>query len=194
MDFAGSSLRMGYITPRLAFESGVSPAINTFARDDVAMGSVLSALKPAQLAQRRQTGSNFVTTSIVYADVPNLLVPINRAGLYAFDYWLLYETNDVAEGIGVQLAFTGTAACSYSVEAYTDLTTRAPLVIATAFGSGLAPYAAGPGAGKAIINIRGSMSVSVIGDLKLQARAETGGANSATILTSSWGRATAEPG
>ena len=189
-----SLLRMGYITPRLSWESGVSPAINTFARDDVPMGSILSALKPTQLAQRRQTAANFATTSIVYADVPNLIIPINRAGLYVFDYWLLYETNDVAEGIGVQVDFSGTGNGAYSVDAFTDLSTRAPLVIATSFGSGLAPYAAGPGVAGAIITVRGSLFCSAVGDLKLQIRAATGGANSATIRASSWARASAEPG
>lgn len=190
-----SSLRMGYITPQLAFESAIAPAINSFARDDVAMASLLNALKPTQLAQRRVTGLNQTSDSTTYADIANLAVAINRIGLVVFDYWLLYESSDVAEGIGVQVAFTGSANGAYSVETYTDPSTRAPLVTAAALGSGLAPYTAGPGPGvQAIVNMRGSCNVSAIGTLAPQVRAETGGANTVTVLINSWARVTVEPG
>lgn len=191
MDFGASQLRMGYITPRLAWDSGISPAINSFSRDDSAVANSALALTPTQRARRRMTGGSVASVSVAYASVPDLSVVINRAGGFAFEYWLMYFTSDVAEGIGVQLAFSGVAnGVGYSVEAYTDPSTRAPLVVATDFGTGLAPYAAGPGAvNPCVITVRGSCFVATPGQLDLQIRAETGGANSATLMYPSWANA-----
>jgi hypothetical protein len=192
MNIAQSLLRMGAIAARFSVDSGFTPVVTAYSRDDTAVCDNAGELALTQRARRRLFG-NLDTNSVGYANAPNLAVTINRTGGIAFDYWLLYATSDPTEGIGVQLAFTGAAnGIGYSVEAYTDPTTRAPLVTASAFGSGLAAYAAGPGpATPCIIKIAGSANVTTVGDLNVQIRAKTGGANIATLLYPSWGAVSA---
>lgn len=189
MNIPESLLRMGQIVARAAWESGVTPMISAFLRDDVAVANNQLALAATQRARRRMTGGVQTSVLTTYANVPDLAVTINRVGGIAFEYWLAYLTSAAGEGIGVQLAFSGVAnGITYSVEAYTDPATRANLLTPTDFGTGLVPFSAGPGATvPAIIQIRGSCNVTTVGDLNVQLRAETGGANSATLLSSSWG-------
>lgn len=146
-----------------------------------------TAFAPFQRSLRRVTGSNQNSSSTTYADITNLNVTINRTGFITFQYWILYSTSGVGEGIGLQLAFTGTAAgIGYSIDMFTDAATRAPLVTALTFGSGLAPQAVGPGAVDVIARIEGSCNVTAVGVLSCQFRAETGGANSVTARVASW--------
>jgi hypothetical protein len=186
--FVGENpLIMGQITGRVSVDSGHTPVINTYLRDDVASADVNAALGPTQRANRRITllQQNDTTT---YANATDLAVAITRLGGFSFEFWLAYVSTDATEGIGVQLAFSGTAnGIAYSVDAYTDPATRAPLVTASAFGSGLAPFAAGPGlVTPAIISVKGGCNVTAVGDLNLQFRAETGGAKLVALLASSW--------
>lgn len=187
MNIVQSLLRMGSIPSRATFDSGFTPVVSAYLRDDSAVCDNAGQLALTQRARRRLFG-NLDTSSVGYASAPNLAVTINRVGGIAFEYWLLYTTSDVSEGIGVQLAFSGAAnGIGYSVEAYTDPNTRAPLVVAATFGSGLAAYAAGPGpSAPCIITVKGSANVTTVGDLNLQIRAKTGGANVASLLYPSW--------
>lgn len=156
------------------------------ARDDVPVGSG-STMVPRQYAVRRITGAAQTSTSTTYADIGNLTVTINRTGQITFDYYLIYQSSAAAEGIGIQVGFTGTAGgVNYSIDMFTDPATRANLISATAFGSGLAPQAVGPGAVDVVAYIKGSCNVTAVGDLSLQFRAETGGANSVTARVGSW--------
>ena len=184
MFIAESTLKMGQIVGRTATDSGYAPILQTLLHDDIALLEDTGALVPTQRSIRRNTAGAIAITSAVYADVPQLAVLINRIGAISFDYWLPYTSSDVAEGIGVQLAFTGTATgVVYSVEAYTDPATRADLVMGAAFASGLAPYASGPGlAARAIVRLQGSCVITAVGTLNLQVRAKTGGAQSVTLL------------
>ncbi len=188
--FVGENpLVMGQITGRVSVDSGHTPVVNTYLRDDVASADINAALAPTQRANRRifLLQSNDTTG---YVDATDLAVAITRLGGYSFEYWLAYVSTDATEGIGVQLAFSGTAnGIFYSVDAYTDPATRADLVTANAFGSGLAPFTAGPGlVAPAIINVRGGCNVTALGDLNLQFRAETGGAKLVALLAASWGQ------
>lgn len=184
-----STLVMGQITPQVAVPNGFSPVIDNYARDDIAIANNLLALAATQRATRRMTGGLVSNPTTVYTNVPDLTVPVNRVGGLAFQYWLLYFTNISTEGIGVQLAFSGTAnGIGYSIEAYINAATRADLVYAEAFGTGVAPYTEGPGLTLSIIEIRGSCFVTAVGDLTVQLRAETGGINSATLTPPSWGQ------
>lgn len=188
MIIAENPFKMGYISGRFVWDSGFVNLPQGLGRDDSALGNILGTIVPTQRAVRRVTGLNFTTNSPAYADINNLNVLIRRPGDIQFEYWLLYNTNDPAEGIGVQLAFNGTAGgVAYTIEAYTDPATRAPLVSAVAFGSGVPPFSVGPGAPLSIIAIKGSCNIVAVGTLSVQARAETGGANSATVFTNSWG-------
>lgn len=185
-----STLVMGQIGARVSVDSGHTPVINTYLRDDVASADVNRALGPTQRANRRMTGGSQVNATTTYANATDLTVAVTREGGYAFEYWLAYVTSVVGEGIGVQLAFSGAAnGVSYSVEAYTDAATRADLILATAFGTGIVPFTAGPGVvTPAIITVRGSCFVTTPGDLTLQFRSETGGAQQVALLASSWGQ------
>lgn len=159
-------------------------------RDDAVVGDGTGALVPRQFAVRRVTGAAQTTNSTTYADVTNLTITINRTGQITFDYLIIYQTSAAAEGIGIQLAFTGTASgINYAIDMFTDPATRANLVTAGSFGSGLAPQAVGPGAVDVIARVAGSCNVTAVGDLSLQIRAETGGANTATVRVASWARA-----
>lgn len=190
MIIAENTFKMGYICGALNWGSGLPGVLATgrpLLRDDVPVAGAAGASIAKQRAFRRVIGANVDSNSVAYADIANLTVTISRLEQLAFEYWLLYATSAAAEGIGVQLAYTGTAAVVYDVEAYTDPSTRAPLVVATAFGSGLAPYSVGPGAAAlCTIRIKGSFNPSALGDLSVQLRAETGGANTVTVFTSSW--------
>lgn len=191
MFVAESPLVMGQISARVTVDSGHTPVINSYQRDDVASADLNNSLGPTQRANRRMTGGSVVNATTVYANADDLKVAITRLGGFAFEYWLAYVTTDATEGIGVQLAFSGTAnGISYSVEAYTDPATRADLVLASAFGSGIAPFTAGPGAvTPAIVTVRGSCFVTALGDLNLQFRAETAaGGKQVALLSSSWGQ------
>ena len=188
MIIAENPFKMGQISAKFSVESGHTPVISSYLRDDIAIADASLELAATQRSTRKMTGGNVVTSSTTYANVSDLAVPINRVGGYAFQYWLQYLTSDVAEGIGVQLAFTGTAnGVGYSIETYTAPNTRADLVSPADFGSGVAPYATGPGpAAVGTIVIRGSCNVLTLGTLNLQVRAENGGAASATLLFPSW--------
>lgn len=188
MEFAQSTLVMGQITQQIAFAPGFTPAIDNYLAGDVASAAAGPQLTPTQRVWNRMA-SDLASNSVAYASVPTLAVPINRVGPIAFNYSLIYFTSDVAEGIGVRLAFSGAAnQIAYTIDAYTDATTHAPLDVAHAFGTAIAPFATGPGPlSVAIINIRGACNVTTIGDLNVQFRAETGGANSATMALGSWG-------
>lgn len=157
-------------------------------RDDVPLGNGSGAMVPRQRAVRRITGLSQISNSTTYADVGNLTVTINRTGQLAFDYCLFYSSNNAAEGIGIQLAFTGTAiGVFYAIDMFTAPGTRANLVTASAFGSGLAPQTVGPGPVDVVAYVKGSCDVTVVGDLSLQICAETGGANDVTARVGSWG-------
>lgn len=180
-------LVMGQIPPEFSVNSGHAPLINTYSRDDIAIANSSLALAATQRARRRMTGGDVNVIGTSYVTVSDLSVPINRIGGIAFEYWLMYSTDDVTEGIGVQLAFSGTAnGVGYTLEAYTAPATRANLVSVTSFGSGVAPYTAGPGATPCTIVVRGSCNVTAVGTLDLQIRTETG-ALSSTLLSPSWG-------
>jgi hypothetical protein len=191
MIIAENTFKMGYIASFLQFGSGLPNFLATgqpISRDDVPVTGSNSNTSPRQRAVRRITGASVTISSTTYTVIDNLTVSISRVGQIMFEYWLLYGSSAVGEGIGVQLGFNGVAAgIGYEVDANTDLATVAPLVVATAFDSGLAPYAAGPGASPVGIRIKGSCNVTTIGDLTLQVRAETGGANNVTALVGSWG-------
>lgn len=187
---AESSLVMGQISGRVSVDSGHTPVLNTYERDDVASADLNRALGPTQRANRRMTGGLQVNDTTVYANATDLKVAITRLGGFAFQYWLAYVSTDATEGIGVQLAFGGTAnGITYSIEAYSDPATREDLIVATDFGTGIVPFSAGPGVvTPAIINVRGSCFVTAIGDLNLQFRSETGGAKQVALLASCWGQ------
>lgn len=158
-------------------------------RDDVPVGNG-TTMVPRQFAVRRVTGASQTSNSTTYADIANLNITVNRTGQITFDYFLIYQSSAAAEGIGIQVAFTGTAGgINYAIDMFTDPATRANLVTATAFGSGLAPQAVGPGAVDVVAYIRGSCNVTAVGDLTLQMRAETGGANTVTARIGSWAHA-----
>lgn len=191
MIIAENTFKMGYIAGPLQWGSGLPnflAAGQPILRDDVPVTGSSANASPRQRAVRRITGASVTISSTTYTIIDNLTVTISRTGQVMFEYWLLYGSSAAAEGIGVQLGFTGVAGgVAYEVEAYTDPSTRAALVVATAFDSGLAPYAAGPGATPVGIHIKGSCNVTTVGDLTLQVRAETGGANNVTALVGSWG-------
>jgi len=173
-DAAAAQIRGG-----VSFASG-------FAADDVPVWNG-STFTPKQRSIRRVTGASQTSTSVTYADITNLNITINRIGQYAFEYWILYSTSAVGEGIGLQLALTGVAAtCDYTIDLLTAPATRASLVTANAFGSGLAPQTAGPGATNVCAYILGSCNITTVGVLSCQLRAETGGANSATARVGCW--------
>ena len=183
-----STLKMGQISPVFAVDSGRAPIIGAYLRDDIAIADITLELSATQRSTRKMTGGSVVTSSTNYASVSDLAVPINRAGGYAFQYWLVYLTSVATEGIGVQLAFSGTSnAVCYSVEAYTDSSRREDLSTAFDFSTGLAPYTVGPGpVTAAIIQLRGSCNVLTVGTIDLQIRAETGGAEWAMLAYPSW--------
>lgn len=159
----------------------------TYASGDVPVWNG-SAFAPVQRTVKRITGASQTSTSTAYADVGNLTVTINRLGQVTFDYFLIYQTSAVAEGIGLQLAFTGTAGgINYTIDMFTAANTRADLIGQTAFGGPVAPQAAGPGLTDVCAYICGSCNVTAVGDLSLQFRAETGGANSVIARIGSWG-------
>lgn len=187
---AESTLVMGLISGRTTVDSGHTPVLNTYERDDVASADSNRALGPTQRANRRMTGGLQANDTTVYASATDLKVAITRLGGYAFAYWLAYVSSDDTEGIGVQLAFSGAAnGITYSIEAYTDPATREDLIVATDFGTGIVPFAAGPGiVTPGIIQVRGSCFVTTIGDLNLQFRSETGGAKQVALLASCWGQ------
>lgn len=189
--FVGENpLVMGQITPIISVPNGFVPVIDNYQRDDVAVANSDLALSSTQRATRRMTGGLVSNNTTVYASVSDLAVTVNRVGGLAFQYWLAYLTSDATEGIGVQLAFSGSAnGIGYSIEAFTDPSTRANLIVADAFGSGIVPFAAGPGAlAPCTIVIRGSCFVTAVGQLNVQFRAETGGAQDAALLAPSWGQ------
>lgn len=172
----------------LAWNSGFTPILSNYKRDDIAVAENTLDLAAKQYARRRMTGGGITTNSTSYASLADLAVTVNRLGGTAFEYWLLYDSNDVGEGIGVQLAFSGSAnGIAYSIDAFTAPNARANLVVATDFSTGIAPFATGPAASPCIINIRGSCFVTAVGDLNVQVRAETGGANQARVFSPSWG-------
>lgn len=190
MLFAENTFKMGQISAKFSVESGHTPVISSYLRDDIAIADNLLELAPTQRSTRKMTGGSVVSDSVGYVDIPNLAVPINRVGGIAFRYWLVYTTSVATEGMGVQLAYTGTAnGVGYSIETYTDPTKREDLQTAFDFGTGLAPYSAGPGpAAVGIVQINGSCNVLTLGTLNVQIRAESGAPETVTLLYPSYAR------
>jgi hypothetical protein len=189
MDVPQSPLRMGYIGAQDSWDSGADP-IGVLLGPSDALTWDGSAYVPKQRTVNRVLLVNQTISSVAYVDVTGLLATINRApSHFVFEYWIRYRSSGAGEGIGLQLAYSGTfATCDYSIDMFTDPSTRAPLIVANTFASGIAPQAAGPGAVDVIANIRGSFKADTVGVLSCQARAETGGANNVQIMVSSWGR------
>jgi hypothetical protein len=186
MIIAENSFRMGYIVGLMQWGTGGGPLGVLSGPGDVLAWDG-SSYVAKQRTVNRLLFSNQVCVSTTYEDIVGLLCTINRIGHFEFEYWIRYQTSAVGEGIGLQLAYSGTAAtCNYAIDMFTDPATRAPLITASAFGTGLAPQAAGPGAVDAIARISGSFKADTVGVLSAQMRAETGGANSASAMVSSW--------
>jgi hypothetical protein len=178
----------GYIVGLLQWGTGGGPlAVLTGPDDELVWNGTAFVAK--QRTVERLLFSNQISSITTYADIAGLTGPINReAAHYTFEYWLRYQTSGAGEGIGLQMAFSGTAATvNYSIDMFTDPATRAPLITASAFGSGIAPQAAGPGAVDAVAYIKGSFKADTVGTLSVQMRAKTGGANNVTAMVSSWG-------
>ena len=184
MFVAESTLVMGQISQRVSVDSGFTPLIDSYQRDDIASANANNALIPAQRSLRRQAAN--LDFSAGYASVPSLAVAIHRAGPIAFSYWLIYSTSDVNEGAGVRLAFSGSAnGIAYSIQAYTDANTQAPLVTASNFGTAIPAFSTGPGSFvPGIIRIAGSCEVTTVGELNLQVRTKSTGTS--TLQTGSW--------
>jgi hypothetical protein len=162
-----------------AFSSG-------FASGDVPVWNG-STFAPKQTSARRQPIISQNTNSTAYVDITALNVAINRTGQIVFEYWVFYITSNVTEGIGLQLAFTGTAVgVAYTIDMFTDPATRAALVGQVAFGAGVAPQAVGPAGTDACAYISGSCDVTAIGTLSCQMRSETGGAQQVAARVGSW--------
>lgn len=177
----------GYMPARYTWDSGAGPLGVLIGADDVLAWNGTDYV-PKQRTIKRQGVTNQASVLTTYADITQLNVTINRAGVYIFDYWIRYQTSGAGEGIGLQLAFTGVAATiDYSIDMFTDPATRAPLITANTFASGIAPQATGPGAVDAIARITGSFNTGNVGVLSCQLRASTGGANSVNVRISSWG-------
>ena len=187
MIIAQNSFRMGYIVGLMQWGTGGGPLGVLTGPDDVLAWSG-SAFVAKQRTVARLLFANQVSSSTTYADIAGLLCTINRPeSHFEFEYWIRYRTSAAGEGIGLQMQYTGVAAtCDYAIDMFTDPTTRAPLITANAFGTGLAPQSAGPGAVDAIARISGSFKADTVGVLSCQMRAETGGANNVSAMVSSW--------
>lgn len=199
-----STLRMGYITGRFAWDSGSLPALapaGALAGDEAVWNG--STNQPKQRSSRRVNFANQSFSSTAYANVSDLIVPINRGGVHTFEYFLLYESSATTEGAGFRIAFTGISNVDYALNMFTDQSNQAPIVVSNAFSTTLPPQASGPGpatgggaggpmGGVTIAYIMGSLNVTTVGDLSVQARAESGGANSVTVRIGSWCRVYAE--
>ena len=193
MIIAPSSLKMGYIVPGFAFDSGMTPAISppgALANDEAVWNGTVFV--PRQRSQVR-LAANQTTTLTTYADITALIIPINRVGIHTFEYDLIYETSATSEGAGFQVVFSGTATgVQYTLNMFVDATNQAPISVRETFGGGPPPQAAGPSFVPAVAYINGSFNATAIGDLSVQFRAESGGANSVTVKTGSWGRVDAQ--
>ena len=194
MIIAQSTLKMGYISARFAFDSGSSPSISppgALANDEAAWNG--SVFVPRQRSSTRLGLANQTTTLTTYTDIADLNVTINRIGLYTFEYYLLYESSAITEGAGFQVAYSGTAAgVDYALNMFIDATNQAPISVRSSFAGGQPPQAAGPGPSPAIAYISGSFNATSVGVLSAQVRAESGGANSVTVRIGSWGRVYAQ--
>jgi hypothetical protein len=187
MDISASTLVMGSISPRVSFDSGFSPLIDTYSRDDIAIADLNRALIPKQLASRRMTAS-VTSSSTTYATLAELTVPVNRLGALAFQFYLFYSTSQAAEGIGARLSFSGVATdVLIGRDGFSTPSVRLDFDSAASFGSAVPANGSGPGPLNIVpITLTGSCVVTTVGDLSVQIRAETGGAQNVTALASSW--------
>lgn len=130
------------------------------------------------------------STSTSYADVSGLSLSLG-VGTYKFEFFGQTSSSGGTEGIGIQLAgtltqtfITGAIEIGAGVNgAYTNTNVTA---LNTALLQTTAPGTAGT------FKVYGMVTVSVAGNLRIQFRAETGGANSASV-NSGYGIATLMP-
>lgn len=183
---------MQYDAPNNVLRGGPAFA-GGFGADDIGVWNG-TAFVPKQHSVRRVTGVSQSTSSTSYVNITNLDVTINRTGLITFDYFIFYATNVATEGIGLQLAFTGThdGGLGYAIDMFTAPNVRADLISQSTFGAGIAPQTTGPGPTAVQAIIRGSCNVTGVGVLSCQMRAETGGANSVFAFVGSWARVFAQ--
>lgn len=139
----------------------------------------------------RKTGDQG-STSTSYADVTDLTFAVAANKAYKFRFVVFFTTSNASEGIG--LSINGPSGATLRFGGFVPASASAPTGNAAIFTSGggtdsnaMVPTA-GPGATNTTSIIEGVMVVSSTpGTLALRVKAETGGAQSVTVLTNSFG-------
>jgi hypothetical protein len=161
----------------------VQSFIDTFmtAADEAAARAALGIAATNQIAR---LGSDFVTTSTSLADVTGMTATLAAGKTYKVEVFGSHMTSGTSEGLLVSL--NGSAAAAniiFEAGAATSTTQIQNIFSGTAYDEISPAFGAGPGATarpfyvSGVIKNGGSSST-----LALRARAETGGANSATVV------------
>ncbi len=128
------------------------------------------------------TGS-FTTSSTTLADVHSSLNVALDPGTYEIEWTGSFTTSVATEGMGIGLAISGGAATATNIFAAVLATSSTHTVgSGTTLGAAVVTTTAGPGASaRWDFRLQAQIVVTSATTLMPQARAETGGANSATI-------------